>query len=41
MFDKFDATFIDSLDLKQDVPDTTGEETVEVGLLPMKSRETA
>ena len=31
MFNKFDAAFIDSLDLVQDVPDTTGEEMVEVG----------
>ena len=41
MFDKFDAAFIDSLDLMQDVPNTTGEEMVEVGLLPVKSRKTA
>ena len=41
MFGKFDAAFIDSLDLMQDVPDSTREEMVEVGLSPMKSRETA
>ena len=40
MFDTFDAAFIDSLDLMQDVPNSTGEEMVEAGLLPMKSRET-
>ena len=39
MFDKFDAAFIDSLNLLQNVPDTTGVETLEVGLLPMKSGE--
>ena len=41
MFDKFDADFIDSLDLLQDVPNIPGEKMLEVGLLPKKSRETA
>ena len=41
MFDRFNAAFIDSLDFMQDVPNSTGEETVEAGLLPVKSRETA
>ena len=41
MFSKFNAAFVDSLDLMQDVPNTTGEETLEAGLSPKKSRENA
>ena len=40
MFNKFYAAFIDSLDLIRDVPNTTGKAMEEVGLSPMKSRET-
>ena len=40
MLDKFDTAFIDSLDMLQDVPNTPGDEMLEVGIPQKKSRET-